>query len=77
MFKNISSRIIITFSCIVLAGILLFALITYGIFTKFSTSTDSSIMTLSAKNVADTVLGYTFLVEEATGNHNCSPEDVI
>ena len=77
MFKNISSRIILTFSFIVLAGILLFAIITYGIFTKFSTSTDSSIITLSAKNVADTVLGYTFLVEEATGNHNCLPEEVI
>ena len=77
MFKNISSRIILTFSFIVLAGILLFAIITYGIFMKFSTSTDTAIITLSAKNVADTVLGYTFLVEEATGNHNCSPEEVI
>ncbi len=77
MFKNISSRIILTFSFIVLAGILLFAVITYGIFIKFSTSTDTAIITLSAKNVADTVIGYTFLVEESTGNHNCSPEEVI
>lgn len=77
MFKNISSRIILTFSFIVLAGILIFALITYGIFTKFSTSTDASIMSLSAKSVAETVCGYTLLAEDDTGEHNCSPETVI
>ncbi len=77
MFKNISSRIIITFSFIVLAGILLFALITFGIFTKFSTNTDSAIMSLSAKNVSGTVLGYTLLAEDTNGQHNCSPDYVI
>ncbi len=77
MFKNISSRIIITFSFIVLAGIILFAVITFGIFTKFSTSTDSSIMSLSAKSVSETVLGYTLLAEDAHGEHTCSPENII
>lgn len=77
MVKNISSRIIITFSFIVLAGIILFAVITFGIFTKFSTSTDSSIMSLSAKSVSETVLGYTVLAEDAFGEHTCSPETII
>ena len=77
MFKNISSRIIITFSFIVLAGILLFALITYGIFTKFSSSTDTAIMSLSAKSVAETVLGYTELAKDVHDEHICTPGTVI
>ncbi len=77
MFKNISSRIILTFSFIVLAGILLFALITYGIFTKFSSNTDAAIMTLSAKSIAETVLGYTELAKDAHDDHECTPGAVV
>ena len=77
MFKNISSRIILTFSFIVLAGILLFAIITYGIFTKFSNNTDTAIMSLSAKSVSETVLGYTVLAQDAHEDHVCTPEIVI
>ncbi len=76
MFKNISSRIILTFSSIVLAGLLLFALITFGIFTKFSVRTDETIMSLSAKSVAETVLGYTMLAEDA-GNSNPTAETIV
>lgn len=77
MFKNISSRIILTFSFIVIAGILIFAVITFGIFTKFSTSTDASILSLSAKSVSGAVLGYSLLAESTYGEHTCSPEMII
>ncbi len=77
MFKNISSRIIIAFSFIVLAGILLFAVITFGIFYKFSSDMNGATMKLSAHSVSETVIGYTFLAQDAHQETECTPEKVI
>lgn len=77
MFKNISSRIILTFSSVVLAGLIIFAIITYGVFTKYSTNTDSAILSLSGKSVMAAVSGYEMLAEDSSGGHNCDPETII